>query len=71
MPDTTVTEKSVAKFDVFKLAKRRSCELVNTPSPCVKKALFHLERLKVCFLFASYFTNLLFFFSIIDLGKLS
>nr|CAB3228302.1 coiled-coil domain-containing protein 178-like [Phallusia mammillata] len=28
------------------LQKRRSCEMVTTPSPCVKKALFHLERIK-------------------------
>lgn len=33
---------------VSPLRKRRSCDLVKTPSPCVRKALFHLERIKVC-----------------------
>ena len=47
MPDTTIALNEISKFDVFKVSKRRSCELVSTPSPCVKKALFHLERLKV------------------------
>jgi len=28
------------------LSKRRSCELVETSHPCVKKALFHLQNLK-------------------------
>lgn len=32
-----------------KLEKRRSCSLVETASPCVKKALFHLKNLQVSF----------------------
>ena len=31
------------------LEKRRSCSLVETASPCVKKALFHLKNLQVSF----------------------
>nr|XP_033791140.1 coiled-coil domain-containing protein 178-like [Geotrypetes seraphini] len=27
--------------------KRRSCAMVNTPSPCVHKAIHHIEELKV------------------------
>ncbi|XP_075440760.1 coiled-coil domain-containing protein 178 isoform X2 [Ascaphus truei] len=27
--------------------KRRSCELVNTPSPCVNKAIHHIEELEI------------------------
>ena len=33
----------------IKLEKRRSCSLVETASPCVRKALFHLKNLQVCF----------------------
>lgn len=47
MPDNTHDQNEITKLKVVKLSKRRSCELVNVPSPCVKKALFHLERLKV------------------------
>ena len=53
MPDTTVAQNE--KFELFKVSKRRSCELVNTPSPCVHKALFHLERLKVFVILSSVF----------------
>jgi len=41
--DVRISSPEVSK----QLVQRRSCELVNTPSPCVKKALFHLERIKV------------------------
>ncbi|XP_076807263.1 uncharacterized protein LOC143450548 [Clavelina lepadiformis] len=46
MPDGQGHVTDVVKYESQPLLKRRSCELVNTPSPCVKKALFHLERLK-------------------------
>ncbi|XP_072267371.1 coiled-coil domain-containing protein 178 isoform X2 [Pyxicephalus adspersus] len=33
-------------MDSVDLARRRSCELVNTPLPCVNKALHHIEKLE-------------------------
>ncbi|XP_056377774.1 coiled-coil domain-containing protein 178 isoform X2 [Hyla sarda] len=45
------TNTSMASTDTL---RRRSCELVNTPLPCVNKALSHIdkleEKIKVCFL---------------------
>ena len=36
------------------LSRRRSCELVETASPCVKKALFHLTNLQVIYSFKNF-----------------
>ncbi|XP_039271313.2 coiled-coil domain-containing protein 178-like [Styela clava] len=47
MPDAN-SSMAVVPVDEIRplLIKRRSCELVKTPAPCVNKALFHLGRLK-------------------------
>nr|XP_009861454.2 coiled-coil domain-containing protein 178-like isoform X1 [Ciona intestinalis] len=49
MANVEMPDQVVSKFprnEEKKLNKRRSCELVSTPTPCINKALFHLERLK-------------------------
>lgn len=36
----------IKSMDSVDSARRRSCELVNTPLPCVNKAIHHIRKLE-------------------------
>ncbi|XP_075070516.1 coiled-coil domain-containing protein 178 [Mixophyes fleayi] len=44
---TLLLEGSSENMASLDLMRRRSCELVNTPLPCVNKAIHHIEKLEV------------------------
>ena len=47
------TDATIDNQPALGASKRRSCELVNTTFPCVKKALHHLTNLNVSIINAS------------------